>query len=55
MQFPLALFNKIVAETVGTALLAFTIATAAGNGSSLAPIAIGSTLMTAICVCLAYI
>jgi len=48
MQFPLALFNKIVAETVGTALLAFTIATAAGNGSSLAPIAIGSTLMTAI-------
>ena len=40
--------NKLVAEMVGTSLLTYTIAVAAGSGASLAGVAIGSTLMTAI-------
>ena len=44
MSEPL-LLNKFVAEFIGTALLAFTVATAAGQGAALAAIGIGSTLM----------
>ena len=41
-------YNKLVSEMIGTALLTFTIAVAAGSGAALAGVAIGSTLMTAI-------
>ena len=39
---------KLTTELLGTALLTFTIAVAAGQGAALAPFAIGSTLMCAI-------
>lgn len=42
------LASKLLTELLGTALLTFTIATAAGQGLAMAPIAIGSTLMCAV-------
>ena len=43
-----SLASKAVTELLGTGLLSFTIAVAAGQGAYLAPVAIGSTLMCAI-------
>lgn len=40
--------SKLVTELIGTALLTFTIAVAAGQGGSMAPLAIGTTLMCAV-------
>ena len=40
-----SLISKVFAELTGTALLTFTVAVAAGQGSTLAAIGIGSTLM----------
>ena len=37
--------SKLLTELLGTALLTFTIAVAAGQGAAFAPVAIGSTLM----------
>ena len=42
------LASKLFAEFIGTGLLAFTIAVAAGQGTALAGVGIGATLMTAI-------
>ena len=44
------LASPIIMEFIGTGLLAFTIATAAGNGNPLAALAIGSTLMCQVCI-----
>ena len=41
-------YSKLLAEMIGTFLLTYTIAVAAGSGAFLAAVAIGSTLMTAI-------
>ena len=43
-----SLLSKLFTEIFGTALLTFTIAVAAGQGATMAPFAIGSTLMCAI-------
>jgi aquaporin Z len=45
---PRKLVSKLMAEFLGTALLSFTIAAAAGQGAALAAVAIGSTLMCVI-------
>lgn len=43
-----SLLVKCLVECVGTMLLCFTVACAAGTGQALAAVAIGSTLMCAI-------
>ena len=43
-----AMTSKLLTELIGTALLTFTIAVAGGQSASMAPIAIGSTLMCAV-------